>query len=408
MKKNILMPFAKAGTALLTAAMLTAAPAASLLSLAAETDEETASSTAVTSSGITMSTDFPGVSVEAGDSLSFDLDFTNSGSGELLTLSSSDLPDGFEGYFQGDGNSVSSAYVKTGGAEDLLTYIVTIPETAEDGTYDITLYAKGSSKSASLTLSITVSEIDLGASTFTTDYVDQEGESGSSFTFESTVSNNSIADQTFEISSDAPDGWYVSFTADDGSTRVTSVDVGGLSSTDISISVTSPEGADAGTYSIPVTVTSDSESMSLDLTVTITGSYDISLTTQNSTVSFDVKTNTETSVVLEVTNNGNMELTDINLTASAPTDWEVDFSETTIESLGAGETKQVTAYVTPADTAISGDYVISMTAESEETSYSVSFRVTAETQTIWGIVGILVIVAILACLAWVFKKFGRH
>ena len=408
MKKNILMPFAKAGTALLTAAMLTAAPAASLLSLAAETDEETASSTAVTSSGITMSTDFPGVSVEAGDSLSFDLDFTNSGSGELLTLSSSDLPDGFEGYFQGDGNSVSSAYVKTGGAEDLLTYIVTIPETAEDGTYDITLYAKGSSKSASLTLSITVSEIDLGASTFTTDYVDQEGESGSSFTFESTVSNNSIADQTFEISSDAPDGWYVSFTADDGSTRVTSVDVGGLSSTDISISVTSPEGADAGTYSIPVTVTSDSESMSLDLTVTITGSYDISLTTQNSTVSFDVKTNTETSVVLEVTNNGNMELTDINLTASAPTDWEVDFSETTIESLGAGETKQVTAYVTPADTAISGDYVISMTAEAEETSYTVSFRVTAETQTIWGIVGILVIVAILACLAWVFKKFGRH
>ena len=407
MKKNILMPMTKAGTALVTAAMLLSTPAASLMSMAAEGDEET-TTTVVSSSGITMSTEFPGVAIEAGDSLSFDLDFTNAGSGELLTLSTSDLPDGFEGYFQGDGNSVSSVYVKSGETDDLLTYIVTIPETAEDGTYDITLYAEGSSKSASLTLSITVSEIDLGASTFTTDYVDQEGESGSSFTFDSTLTNNSIADQTFDITSDAPDGWYVTFTADDGSTRVTSVDVSGLSSEDITISVTAPEGADAGTYSIPVTVSSDTETMNLGLSVTLTGSYGISLTTQNSTVSFDVKTNTETSVVLEVTNTGNMELTDINLTASTPTDWEVDFSETTIESLGAGETRQITAYVTPADTAISGDYVISMTAEAEETSYTVSFRVTAETQTVWGIVGILVIVAILACLAWVFKKFGRH
>ena len=407
MKKNILMPMTKAGTALVTAAMLLSTPAASLISMAAEGDEET-TTTVVSSSGITMSTEFPGVAIEAGDSLSFDLDFTNAGSGELLTLSTSDLPDGFEGYFQGDGNSVSSVYVKSGETDDLLTYIVTIPETAEDGTYDITLYAEGSSKSASLTLSITVSEIDLGASTFTTDYVDQEGESGSSFTFDSTLTNNSIADQTFDITSDAPDGWYVTFTADDGSTRVTSIDVSGLSSEDITISVTAPEGADAGTYSIPVTVSSDTETMNLGLSVTLTGSYGISLTTQNSTVSFDVKTNTETSVVLEVTNTGNMELTDINLTASTPTDWEVDFSETTIESLGAGETRQITAYVTPADTAISGDYVISMTAEAEETSYTVSFRVTAETQTVWGIVGILVIVAILACLAWVFKKFGRH
>ena len=397
----------KAAAAVVSAQLLLAAPAAALVSMAAET--ETAAETAgTTSSGITMSTDFPAIDIEAGDSISFDIDFSNAGSGELVQLSTSELPDGFEGYFQGDGSSVSAAYIKTGESSSFITYIISVPETAEDGTYEITLYADGETESASMTLYLTVSELDLGASTFETDYVDQEGSSGDSFSYDTTLTNNSLSEQTFDLTAEAPDGWYVTFTASDGSTRVTSVTVDGLSSTTVTIDVTTPETAEAGTYTIPITVVSESEVMSMELTVTVTGSYDISLTTQDSTVSFDVKTNKETSVVLEVSNNGNMDLTDVNLTADVPTDWTVEFSESTIETLSAGETVQVTAYVTPADTAISGDYVISMTAAAEETSYTVSFRVTAETQTVWGVVGVLIIIAILAALAYVFKKFGRH
>ena len=399
----------KAGAAIVSAQLLLTAPALSLASMAAETEDDTVTTTtAASSSGITMSTDFPAIDIEAGDSISFDIDFVNSGSGELVQLSTSELPDGFEGYFQGDGNSIAAAYIKSGESNSFITYIISVPESAEDGTYEITLYADGDSQSASMTLYLTVSELDLGASTFEADYEDQEGSSGDSFSYDATITNNSLADQTFDLTADAPDGWYVTFTASDGSTRVTSVDVEGLSSTSITIDVTTPETADAGTYTIPITVESDTESMSAELSVTVTGSYDISLTTQDSTVSFDVKTNKETSVVLEVSNNGNMDLTDVNLTADVPTDWTVEFSESTIETLTAGETVQVTAYVTPADTAISGDYVISMTAEAEETSYTVSFRVTAETQTLWGVIGVLIIIAILAALAFVFKKFGRH
>ena len=49
-----------------------------------------------------------------------------------------------------------------------------------------------------------------------------------------------------------------------------------------------------------------------------------------------------------------------------------------------------------------------MTASASETSNSSSFRVTVETQTVWGIVGIVIIAAIFACLYEVFRKFGRH
>lgn len=406
MTSNTCNPFKRAGVAIATSALLLATPLTSFVSMAAETD--TAVTQTVISSGLTMSTDYPGISVKAGSSVSFSLDFANSGTGEAVELSSSKLPDGFEGYFQGNSHTVSSTYVQNGLNDGLVTYNVTVPEDAKDGDYAITLYAKGSSKSASITLNLNVTELNLGASTMETDYEDQEGAVGTSFSFSSTLTNNSTEDQSYAMSADAPDGWTVTYTASDGSTSVSAIDVEGASSSSFTVKVTPSENVDAGEYVIPITATSANETLTMDLKVTITGKYAISMTTQNETLSFTAKTNKKTSVVLEVKNDGNVDLTDINLTASAPTDWTVEFSESTIDSLEAGATKEVTAYVTPAQTAISGDYVVTMKAAASETSNSSSFRVTVETQTVWGIVGVIIILAIFACLYEVFRKFGRH
>lgn len=398
-------PLKRTGVALAASALLLAAPLTSFVSMAAESP--TVTQTAV-ASGFVMSTDYPGISVKAGNSVSFSIDFSNSGSGELTSLSTSALPEGFEGYFQGSSHTVSEAYVQNGYTEGLLTYVVNIPDDASDGEYKITLYAKGSSKSASLTLTLNVAELNLGASTLTTDYEDQEGASGTSFSFSSTLTNNSTEEQSYAMSADAPDGWTVTYTASDGSTNVSAIDVDGASSSNFTIKVTPADNAEAGEYVIPITASSANETLNLELKVTITGKYSLSLLTQNETLSFNAKANKKTSVVLQVKNDGNVDLSDINLTASTPTDWTVEFSESTIDSLAAGATKEVTAYVTPAQTAISGDYVVSMTASASETSNSSSFRVTVETQTVWGIVGVVIIAAIFACLYEVFRKFGRH
>lgn len=398
-------PLKRTGVALAASALLLAAPLTSFVSMAAESP--TVTQTAV-ASGFVMSTDYPGISVKAGNSVSFSIDFSNSGSGELTSLSTSALPEGFEGYFQGNSHTVSEAYVQNGYTEGLLTYVVNIPDDASDGEYKITLYAKGSSKSASLTLTLNVAELNLGASTLTTDYEDQEGASGTSFSFSSTLTNNSTEEQSYAMSADAPDGWTVTYTASDGSTSVSAIDVDGASSSNFTIKVTPADNAEAGEYVIPITASSANETLNLELKVTITGKYSLSLLTQNETLSFNAKANKKTSVVLQVKNDGNVDLSDINLTASTPTDWTVEFSESTIDSLAAGATKEVTAYVTPAQTAISGDYVVSMTASASETSNSSSFRVTVETQTVWGIVGVVIIAAIFACLYEVFRKFGRH
>lgn len=404
MNRHIGSSLRRTGAALLAAGLVACAP----MTVFAATDTETTSQESVIASGLTMSTAYNGLSVQAGDTVSIDLSFTNSGAGEEVDLSASGLPDGFDGYFQGGSHTVTSAYIASGSSSDVVTYTVTVPEDAADGTYTFTLSAKGSSSTASLDVTLNVSEIDVSASTFEADSDEQEGTSGTSFTFSATLTNNSLDDGSYALSADAPTGWQVTFT-DSDSKQVSSVDVEGQGSASLTIGVTPSNDVEAGEYNIPVYAKNGSESVELDLKVTITGSYSLDLATEDQTLSFDAKTNSRTAVTLNVTNSGNIDLSNITLSApSVPTDWTVEFDTDTIDTLAAGASQTVTMYVTPSDAAISGDYVMSVEASCDETSEEVQFRVTVETQTVWGVVGVIIIVAIVACLYGVFRKFGRR
>ena len=76
--------------------------------------------------------------------------------------------------------------------------------------------------------------------------------------------------------------------------------------------------------------------------------------------------------------------------------------------LEAGATQELTAYVTPSEEALSGDYALTLTASNSETSDSTEFRVTVKTETLWGVVGVLLILAAVAGLGYVFRKYGRR
>ena len=113
-----------------------------------------------------------------------------------------------------------------------------------------------------------------------------------------------------------------------------------------------------------------------------------------------------------MTNTGNVDLTDVALTSSAPSGWTVtfDLEDNSIDSIAAGATTQVIAHVKPSSDAITGDYVTSFTARNSETSASdtAEFRVSVKTSTIWGFVAIVIIVCVAGGLGYVFKKYGRR
>lgn len=369
----------------------------------------TMSLAALAAGGLEMSTAYPGLTVKAGDSLDFDLDFTNgSSSGFSAALSIASIPEGWTGYFEGGGSEISHVYVKSGDNDAAATFCVTVPAEAEQGTYTISLRAAGGGFSSTLTLTLTVDQEEAGGSALTTEYAEQEGAAGTSFTFSTTIQNNTSKEQNYSFSSNAPAGWTVTFMPSGETTQVAAVTVDARGSQAMDVTVTPPNGVEAGTYTIPISAISASETLSGELTVVITGTYALDLSTPSGRLSFDANASKQTSLTISLTNSGNVDLQNINLTSSAPDGWTVEFAESSVDVLEAGATREVTVYVTPSEDAISGDYALMLTATGSETSDSAEFRVSVKTETVWGVVGVLLILAAVGGLTWVFRKYGRR
>ena len=359
--------------------------------------------------GLELSTDYPGIAARAGDSLTFDLDLTNtSGAGLSTTLSVASIPEGWTGYFTGGGSRISRVYAKSGLNDGAAVFNLEIPADAANGSYTVALAASAAGASSTLELELTLDEEQVGGSALATEYAQQEGDSDTTFTFSTTLTNNTPNEQSYSLSANPPEGWTVGFQPSGESTQVAAVTVDARGSQGLSIRVNPPETVEAGEYTIPVSAISSAETLSDELTVVITGTHEVVLATPSGRLSFDAKANQERAVTLSITNTGNVDLQNLNLTSTPPSGWSVTFSESTIDLLEAGATKEVTAYVKPAEDALSGDYALTLKLSNSDASDQAEFRVTVKTETLWGVVGVLIILAALAGLAYVFRKYGRR
>ena len=358
---------------------------------------------------IELSTKYPSMVIKAGDSLTFDLDIDNqSGVSQDVALSIEEIPEGWEGSFSASSKQVSIVHVKNEEANTDVDFAVDVPLETADGEYEIALSAKGQGFSDEMILNLTVSAEQMGESSFEVEYPSQEGDADTDFSFAATLINNTLSNQSYSFSSNAPSGWDVSFMPSGESTKVAALEVEARKSQGVDISVTPPANIEAGTYEINLTAASADEKLSLDLEIVITGSYDVSLSTPSGRLSFDAYANQEAAVQLSITNNGNTELTNVNLTSSAPSGWNVRFANETIELIEAGATIETTAYVTPGEEAMSGDYVTSITVKNSDANDSADFRVTVKTETKWGVTGIAVILILAAAIVIIMRKYGRR
>lgn len=364
--------------------------------------------------GIEMSTDYPGVTAKAGETVSFSLDFLSlDGEGYDVSLSVVAIPEEWSGYFKGGSSEISKVHVSgSASAEDLdglATFNLTVPDEAEEGVYEVELKADaGSGNTDTLELEVTINEEETGQSNFTSEYPEQQGVTGTTFSFDTTIVNNRGTNQSYSLAAQAPEGWQVTFTPSDDSSNVASMEVEAGSSKGLTVTVAPPANVEMGDYTIPCTAISADDKLSTELAISITGTYGLTLSTPSGLLSFDAYANKESSVTLSITNSGNVELNNLNLSSSVPTDWEVSFSESTIETLEPGATKEITATVKPAENSITGDYVTSISINNENVSSTADFRVSVKTSTTWGIVAVGIIVILVAGLGFVFKKYGRR
>lgn len=348
--------------------------------------------------------------------MDFPLNFESlSGDSYDADLSVESIPDGWTGYFKSETSQISKIHISPSDnasseqEDSSVSFSLTLPDDTEEGVYDVQLKADaGGQDTDTLNLEVTVDENETTQGSFSSEYPEQQGAAGTSFSFDTTIVNNAGTAQSYSLSAEAPSGWQVSFTPSGESSQVASMSVDAGSSKGLTVAITPPETIKEGEYTIPCTAISANEKLSTELKVTITGSYELEVSTPSGNLSLDAYADNEKDFTLSIKNTGNVDLNNINLTSSAPTDWDVEFDQSTIDTLEAGASVEVTANITPDKNAITGDYVATITASNEEATADAQFRVSVKTHTSWGIFAIVVIVILLACLGFIFKKYGRR
>ena len=400
---------------LLAAGTLTAALVMPMNVFAEEPEAQPPKETAVQEGEVTFSTDYPGVTVKPGGTSTFTLYITNTGLEETtVELSAEDLPEGWEGSFKGSSNEVSMVHVGAYQKKEdspSLSYSLTVPEDTKEDIYTISLNAKGGDvdESLALTVKVDAEEKKIGAGEFSTDYAQQEGDSGTKFSYTTTLTNNSGENMTYSLSAEgAPEGWTVTFTPSDTTTATSSVPVDAGASSTIKAAIVPAQNVTAGEYPITLVAACAGETLELPVTVKITGTYSLTATTPTGNLSTSAYAGETKDVALSIQNTGNIDLTAVSLKAQASTDWEITFDQDTINEIPAGGSAEVTAHITPAKDAILGDYVTIITASNDAVSSDCALRISVQNHTSWGIAAVAVIAVLVLGLVLIIRRFGRR
>lgn len=359
--------------------------------------------TAKAAGGIILYTPYTSISVPPGESIEYAVQVKNGGSAASnVALAISGLPDGWNATLKAGGYLIKQISVLPG-EQKTLTLEVEVPMKVNKGNHSFRLIAANYDV---LTLVVDVSEQGTFKTEFTSDQVNMEGHAESNFTFSTKLKNRTGVKQMYSLRADPPRGWNVVFKPN--YRQATAVEVEPGQTANISIEIKPPYNIGAGTYTIPVHAVNSSTSADLELEVVITGSYDIELTTPNGLLSAKTTAGKEKRIELLVKNTGSGELSNVVLRASNPRNWEVLFTPDTITRLQAGENTRVFASIEADEKAIPGDYVTKITARNPEVSSEASFRISVKTPLLWGWLGILIIVATIGLIYFLFRKYGRR
>lgn len=112
---------------------------------------------------------------------------------------------------------------------------------------------------------------------------------------------------------------------------------------------------------------------------------------------------------LVVNNYGTATINDVAFSSDKPEGWAITFTPDKIDSMDADSSREVEVNIKPPRRTIAGDYSIVLKSEGKQTSAKeLDIRVTVETPTVWGWVGVGIILVVVAGLVFVFMRFSRR
>jgi len=184
-----------------------------------------------------------------------------------------------------------------------------------------------------------------------------------------------------------------------------------LSSTSLRVVVTSPYWytPEPGEYPVTLEVISGTLKNSIDLKAVIKATYTLEVIPTTERYNTTATAGKDNYFEIEMLNTGSATIDDITFKWQKPDGWKIETSPEEIDSLFAASSQTVEANIKPPPRTIAGDYVITLVTEGKQTSAEhLEIRVTVETPTIWGWVGVVIIVVVIAGVIFVFMRFSRR
>jgi uncharacterized membrane protein len=354
---------------------------------------------------LTMTTPYPAVAVAPGANVTFNVSVSTS-TAQRVALSLAGAPATWQTSLHGGGFVIDA--VQTDGSEAASVRVdVDVPADAT-GTARMVLTGTAGSTVVQLPLEVRVQANATGDVTLVTDFPSLRGPSSQTFNFNLTLKNDTAEDLTFSVNAQGPTGWTVEANLT-GQSQAASAILKAGSSSGVTVSAEPPLGTPAGTYDIQVVAVAGERNISGALQVDVTGSYDLAVSTADGRLNGHGAAGSASPVAIIVTNSGTAAITNVKLTASAPSGWDVTFEQDTVAALEPGTPVTVNAQVKPSADAIAGDYNITVTATGDQsTRDSMEVRFTVETSLLWGVIGVALIVAVAGGVWWVFQRYGRR
>lgn len=363
---------------------------------------------------ILIAPEFFGVELNKDEPISLDVSLINRGKkDEFINLEIVELPPGWKAYFKTFTFGVTGVFLK-GDSSKNITLKVEPDKQVKPGEYSLRLKATTKDKvhTSLADVSLKIKSKEEGKETegvrINSSYPVLRGPSDARFEFNIDVENKVDREVVYALSYEAPENWEVNFKPGYEEKYISSIRLKEDQQRNVAVEVRPTPLTPPGEYPVKVKVESQYAKGSITLTVNITGVHKMEVGTTNELLSLTAMRGSKTSMSFYIKNTGTAPLTNIQFISIKPEAWKVEFQPEKIELLNPNEIKQAEVLITPSESAIVGDYSVGINVDAGKVNKNLELRVTVKAKPVWGWVGLLIIVAVVLGLVFVFYRFGRR
>jgi uncharacterized membrane protein len=363
---------------------------------------------------VSIAPEYPSVFVPEEEDVNLDIIVRNGGrQDETIDLSIASIPKGWKAWFKTYNFKIGGVYVESDNTKNVSfkaepqkgtgpgKYIFPIKARTRDGRFI---------SSCELVINVEEKKKEKKPEgvNITTSYPVLKGPTDAKFEFSLDVENKTDKEAIFNLAYEGPKDWDINFKPSYEDKYFSSLRIKQGQSQSMAVEVKPYALAEPGEYPIKVKISSEYAKGEATLTVVLTGTYKLDAGTPDGLLSLNAYQGKNANMSFYVKNSGSAAQNGIDFLTFKPENWKVEFSPEKIDTLQPGELKQVEMTIIPADQALVGDYSVGVNVKGEKGTKGLEFRVTVRASTVWGWVGIIIIVAVVAGLVLLFFRLGRR